>query len=147
MKIVNKVIKFKTRFPYNLIKELYPKHTEYTHKPRMLKFKDGENTIIIFKSLKGRIMGPSNELNLKFPIENVELSTMTITHEFNFFIDLENTNFIYLPELFAAGYQRFPEYCNIFHNGKLIILGVKSIDRANQLIDIIYNQISNSIII
>ena len=146
MIIVNVNIKFTTRYPYELIKEIYPIHKEYYHKPSMLKIKVGDNTVILFKSLKGRIMGKPNNIELKFPIENQFVTNMTVVHNFNVYIDLEKTNFIYLPEIFAAGFKRFPEYCNLFHNGKLVILGVKTVTRAEQLIKIIYDQIHQFII-
>jgi len=108
-----------------------------TYKPQQCIKRYEEYTIVIFKSGKCRIMGCKSEpQNLTFPIHNIELQSITVTLDMCQSINLFKlskilkNDCIYEPELFTAlRVTRYNPLCvNVFATGKVVILGIKSID-------------------
>lgn len=151
MKLVNKVIRFTVndKIPFEILTKYATK--VYKGRPTMILFKNFDNTVIIFKSLKGRIMGNPNKMketldNLPFDIANVHVQTCTYTHDFNHEINLQklNNSFHYEAELFPAAYSTiFGAHVNIFHTGKIVVIGVKSHEIAEKIIASVEKMIFN----
>lgn len=141
MKLVNKVSKFvvvnKTYFELTKLA-----HKVYKGKPAMVVFKTSKNTILVFRSLKGRIMGEpgaSSESLAKMPFNviNLEIQTLTYTHKLAHEINLLKLShpFHYEGELFPAGYYKDAGiHVNIFHTGNIVLTGVKTETQAKRTI-------------
>ena len=145
MFVVNKVIRFKIS-SYLDYKDLYKFATKiYVGRPTMIKIKINGNTVIIFRNMKGRIMGSSENMNetlssLPFDVEDVKIQTLTFTDSISQTINLWKLNlpFFYEGEIFpAAAYIKFQDgaHINIFHTGKLVLTGVKSEDEATKIFE------------
>lgn len=127
----------------------------YQHRPRMIKYRNANVTLLIFTSLRFRLMGSGEShwqvLNdflhslpcgeeLKVKKEDLVLSGMTVTHQ----LSRKNINLRSLNEDFRVELELFPaaqwlhgrgkEHINVFHTGSVVITGVTSIDKAEQLI-------------
>ena len=104
----------------------------------MVKFYYNGVIILLFKSMKARIMGaPDNQKDVlkKIHYKNLKLTTMSVTHDFKRKLNLNKLPLQYEPELFPSCVYRAPEYCNIFGSSKIVILGVKSSKRAYEIIN------------
>jgi len=108
-------------------------------------------TIIIFpKHGHGRIMGKeANEENLQKEIglnyKDFQLQTKTMVMDLNRQIDIDTLKIggFYEPELFAARTVRYKNLViNIFHTGKVVILGVKN-QHSTIVHSIVYDLIIN----
>ena len=142
-------------------------HVKFTHRPTMAKFYHHGVTILIFTSLKCRTMGfpkdCNNKNNLneivakhqeilqsfieKFPwsltLKNVSLSTATATHQLPCSVTLQASHFMYEPELFSAAKLRLDNdndsaHVNVFANGKVVCLGIKSQGHVESLLRHLY---------
>ena len=135
---------------------------QFTHRPTMAKFYHSGLTILIFSSLKCRSMGLpdcTNDLNeiaekhkeilrsfcktFPWPLEltNISMSTSTVTHQILFPVSLHAGYFLYEPELFSAAKLRVVNesaHVNVFANGKVILLGIKSQEHAETLLHHLY---------
>ena len=140
-------------------------HSQFTHRPTMAKFYHEGLTVLIFTSLKCRSMGlptdiSGNNLNdivrkhkqillsftKKFPwhltLSDVSLSTVTATHQLPFPVSLHSEHLLYEPELFSAAKLRVVNdnaHVNVFANGKVVLLGIKSQEHADHLLDYLYD--------
>lgn len=109
-------------------------------KPKQYIYRDLNFTILIFKTGNCRIMGCRKPLTdftkLPFGIEIKSLQSMTVTYNFNQsihlfkLVDLLGSDCSYEPELFPAlRYLSYNPLCvNIFHTGKMTILGIRTLD-------------------
>jgi len=39
----------------------------------------------------------------------------------------------------VAAYVKMPEHVNVFTSGKIVLLGIKSVQRANDILNILYD--------
>ena len=126
-----------------------------TWKPKQYIHKCKDYTIIIFKSGKCRIMGCKTELlisTLPFKINNIKIQSLTISESLGETVNLYklavklDRDAMYEPELFPAlRLLKFNPLCvNIFASGKIIILGIKTID-CDDIISNIIKTISDYI--
>jgi TATA-box binding protein (TBP) (component of TFIID and TFIIIB) len=141
--IVNKIQSFQIscQIKYEQLDEYFATKN-YSSRPKMKKITLNSSTILIFPTMKARIMGtPSNQLEtidqlrcrLKANIFNLKVQSMTIVHNIGHPINLDelqkHPKFNYEPELFCAAYsstlKNIP-HINIFHSGKVVITGVKT---------------------
>lgn len=109
-------------------------------KPQQLVFKYDEYTIILFKNGSCRIMGCKKAIYdntvLPFGIEIERIQSIVVTFDIRHEINLQKLSIemgldcMYEPELFPAlRYSRYDPLCvNIFATGKIVILGLKSLD-------------------
>ena len=120
--------------------------------PHMLRFKCKDTmTLLVFKTGKCRLMGCKEPVIYppKCSVPYILTSMMTITftmnvgHEINLYkmaTTLTCKKCMYEPEIFpAARLLQFNPLCvNVFHSGKVVILGAKSMACTN-----LYNDIKN----
>lgn len=145
MEIVNKVQSFSTTLSYDELKKKFPSYKAYTSRPTMLKVTYQTCCILFFKNGKCRIMGRAEDQNkilheLDIPIYNCMITTCTVKYFLNKAVKchlLPRPHFLFEPELFIAASIRCPEFTNIFPSGAVIIMGVKSLQRARIIIDTI----------
>ena len=142
----------------------------FLHRPTMAKFRHQGVTILIFTSLKCRSMGLPSDCNndletiitkhteiLKdfiktaFPwcllLSNVTLSTATATHQLTKpLVSLQTDYFMFEPELFSGAKLRVKDsraHVNVFGNGKVVCLGIKSNEHVQKLLHYLYDCIGN----
>lgn len=147
-------------FPHKALEDFIPIATKfYDHRPRMIKFASCGITILVFTSLRFRLMGKGeNHLSVlsefltlaKVEARNVTLTTMTITHRIPYQINLHKLD----PRHFYMDSELFPaarwihdgrENFNIFHSGSIVITGVKDIyNLESQLIPKLLSQLKNA---
>ena len=106
--------------------------------PHMYKIKNTNGTLLVFKSGKIRYMGRGIP---PFGIEIVRLMSMTTTSSLNQKLNLYQLSrkyssiSIYEPELFPA--LRFinfnPRCVNVFSSGKIIMMGLKTINEGEHI--------------
>jgi len=120
----------------------------YQHRPRMVKYRSGDVTILIFTSLKFRLMGSGSShlvvlhdflrrLPWRMGFENFRLMTMTATHQLKGHVNLHKLNrqkFRVEQEIFPAAHWLHGtgsgEHFNIFHTGRVVITGVRDINKV-----------------
>jgi TATA-box binding protein (TBP) (component of TFIID and TFIIIB) len=143
--------------------------TVYNHKPYMVKYRQQGITLLIFNNLKFRIMGQGeaplsvlNEFMDRLPpawkdelkVENLKLSTMTVVHTLPTPINPHKLCRDFTK--FHAEWELFPAvkwlgagggvHVNIFHTGKVVATGVKSIYNAeNDLLPRLYHDIHHAL--
>lgn len=121
-----------------------------TWKPRQFVYKCCEYTIIIFQSGKCRIMGCKKELNhstLPFQIKVDGIQSLTICANLGQVVDLSKLSrklgkeCIYEPELFPGlRYTKYNPLCvNVFSTGKIVILGIKTMDYVDFVDSVLKN--------
>ena len=114
-------------------------------KPRQYVHKCDQGTIVVFQSGKCRIMGCKQELDfsrLPFKIENLGIQSLSLTINLFMKINLHKISLLmgqqcsYEPELFPAlRYLKYNPLCvNVFASGKIVVLGIKTLD-CNQLVE------------
>ena len=124
MHCVNKIIRFHVLSP-----DL--SNFEIRKIPKMYILKMPNYTIIVFENGKGRIMGKKaskKTLLARFPnATNIRVQSKTYSINMNTPINLEKIrDGIYEPELFASRtIHKFEVMINLFHNGKVIVMGKK----------------------
>ena len=141
MKLVNKVVSFTVLTKFEDIKA----DKIYSGRPTMSVIKIQRNTIIIFKNLRGRIMGNPDDIDsslllLPFKITNIAIQTLTYTHTLPHEINLLKLShpFHYEGELFPSGYIKFHNcHVNIFHTGNLVLTEIRSHLHAIKIINTI----------
>ena len=110
---------------------------QFTYKPKQCVLKYPNYTIIIFPNGKCRIMGCKNpleskDLPMKIIVERIQSVTVTTSLEMTINLQklAEKTDCIYEPEIFPGlRLILFNPLCvNIFHSGKLVITGLKTLD-------------------
>ena len=110
---------------------------KFSYKPKQCVLRYPEYTIIIFPNGKCRIMGckkPLENNELPFKICVKEIQSVTVTASLEMKINLqklsENSNCIYEPEIFPGlRLIVFNPLCvNIFHSGKIVITGLKTLN-------------------
>jgi len=122
----------------------------YNHRPRMLKYNKDGISILIFTSLCFRIMGKGekHEQVMQEFIRSLPWSchvsilskSMTMTYQLPIYhINLHNLNRDYFQvelELFPAAKLLHSQksHVNIFHSGKVVLLGMRSVEHALRLI-------------
>ena len=151
-------------FPENKIKleDLIPYTTKfYNHRPRMIKYHKNGITILVFTSLRFRLMGKGDihkqilqdflhMLPWKSHVGEMTCS-MTVSHQLPVkHINLHKLDRRYFQvemELFPAAklIHKGHEHVNIFHSGKLIITGVRELPSIVPLIDHIMLHINSAI--
>ena len=137
--------------PIITLEDLAPyAHTFYQHKPRMIKYRHEGITILIFTSLRVRLMGGGETHaavlrlfldSLPWPIAVVgtelRLSNMTVTHHLPFCLNLHKL--ISHHKHFSTELEIFPaakflhggrEHVNVFHTGRIVITGVRDINNV-----------------
>ena len=148
-------------FPNNStrLEDLIPFGTQfYNHRPRMIRYKKDDITLLIFTSFKFRLMGKGenhliilHEFMSKLPWKchaksNMTLN-MTITHQLlSTHINLHKLNRHYFQvemELFPAAklIHCGREHVNIFHNGHIVITGARNMENAQYLINQVLKRI------
>ena len=137
-------------------------HIKFTHRPTMAKFYYEGVTILIFASLKCRSMGLplncDNDLDLiiakhkeimfnfimKFPwpleMQDLTLSTATVTHQIPFTLSLNTDYLMFEPELFSGAKLRVNDsaHVNVFATGKVVCLGIRSKEHVQKLLAYLY---------
>ena len=119
-----------------------------------MKFRD-KSTMLIFKTGKFRIMGGVDDLDAHFNIfsvtslhhhnyPNIVLQTLTAAYSYTFNINLDKLSrevqcCYYNPESFpAVQIRQFkPIHVNVFASGKVTITGLKDIERAREIEDLL----------
>ena len=110
---------------------------QFTYKPKQCVLKYLNYTIIIFPNGKCRIMGckkplESKDLPMNIIVERIQ--SVTVTDSFEMTINLQKLSekviCTYEPEIFPGlRLIRFNPLCvNIFHSGKLVITGLKTLN-------------------
>lgn len=152
------------------LEDFYPfATTVYNHKPYMVRYRRRGITLLIFNNLKFRIMGQGeaplsvlNEFIDKLPatwrdelkVENLKLASMTLVHTLPAPINPHKlcrdvTKFHTEWELFpAVKWLRAGGgvHVNVFHTGKVVAMGVKSIyDAENDLLPRLYRDIRHAL--
>ena len=124
-------------------------------KPCQFVDKSGPYTLIFFKTGKCRIMGCKSPINtklLEYPIVDIQVQSVTVSIDLGFIVNLTllskklKQNCLFEPELFPAlRYNKYNPLCvNIFNSGKIIILGLKSLN-FNPIVNNIIKDIKNLI--
>lgn len=128
-------------------------HKFYSHRPKMVKYQNDGITLLIFTSLRFRLMGKGDfhKRVLETFLQSLPwisqisamTSSMTITHQ----LPLDHINLHKLDKnYFQLEMELFPaakllhsgrEHVNVFHTGKIIIIGVRDMRRVSHLIDYI----------
>lgn len=158
MKIVNQNFRFQlhSRWSYEeLAKKEYIQN--YRGRPTMIKYKRHGSTIMVFTSLKARIMGnPDNHWQTveefcklsESSISGYNCQSCTVIHRVPFQIPLDKlpSCFRFEPEIFFAAYRIIENvHVNVFHTGKINITGTKSLEEAQTVYDsFIYPYLLNS---
>lgn len=107
--------------------------------PQMLVYKTSIGKLLIFKSGKCRLMGCKKPItNIDLPITDLQIQSVTATMDLGVKLDLPllatrltSSNCVYEPELFPALRltRSFNPLCvNVFASGKVVILGLKTLD-------------------
>ena len=130
----------------------------------MVKFRHQGVTILIFTSLKCRSMSFPDHCNndldaviarhteilhdfitTSFPwtlqLQNITLSTATVTHQLTKpLVSLQTDYFMFEPELFSGAKLCVADsaHVNVFSNGKVVLLGIKSHDHVQSLLRYLY---------
>lgn len=113
------------------------KHLKFTYKPAQCVQKYKDYTLVIFRSGQCRIMGCKKPLTtVPYNIDSIQIQSITVTVNLGKKLNLYtlaaklNNQCVYEPELFCA--LRFTKYnpmcVNIFSSGKVVILGLKTLD-------------------
>ena len=141
------------------LEDLIPFATQfYNHRPRMISYKKDDITLPIFTSFKFRLMGKGGHHHLilhdflaKIPwkchINSKMTMNMTITHQLlSTHINLHKLNRHYFQvemELFPAAklIHNGREHVNVFHNGHIIITGVRNLENVQSLINQVLKRI------
>mgnify|MGYP006049610737 FL=1 len=133
------------------------KNVEFSNrKPCQFIDRSGIYTLIFFKSGKCRIMGCKSPINVKllqYPILNIQIQSVTVSTDLGFNVNLYvlsnklKHDGMFEPELFPAlRYNKYNPLCvNIFSSGKIIILGLKSLN-FNLIVKTIMEDIHNLVI-
>lgn len=119
----------------------------YQHKPRMIKYRSEGVTLLVFTSLRFRLMGGGenhmrvlHEFLQRLPwnlfVSDINVSTMTVTHHLGMRVNLHKLD----ARHFSSELELFPasvwlhgigrENVNIFHTGRIVITGVRSINKV-----------------
>jgi len=111
---------------------------QFSYRPNQCVLKYPNYTIIMFQNGKCRIMGCKGPLReeeeLPFKIIVEKIQSVTVTTTLGMTINLqklaEKTNCMYEPEIFPGlRLIKFNPLCvNVFHSGKLVITGLKTLD-------------------
>ena len=124
-----------------------------TWKPCQYIDRDGPYTLIFFRNGKCRIMGckkPIDTKLIKYKIKNIQIQSVTVTIDlgttvnlyqlsgkkllylnfYNITLEKLRMNSLHEPELFPAlRYTKYNPLCvNVFSSGKVVILGLKSLN-------------------
>jgi TATA-box binding protein (TBP) (component of TFIID and TFIIIB) len=117
----------------------------------MIRIRINDLTILVFNNLKVRIMGKGNGHQKVFDeflshipkvkvLSPLQLMSFTATYKFPFNINIQNLD----PSKYNIDLETFPaavlrhkgtENVNIFVSGKVVITGLKQIQRFHQLIE------------
>ena len=138
--------------PYSLkeLQQFFPDSKLYSHKPKMLRIRTNNVSILVFNNLKVRIMGRGDEhqndfdkfLNLIPHVKIIlplQLMSFTAVYKLPYRINIQNLD----PNHFYVDLETFPaailrhngnENVNIFVSGKVVITGLKQIFRYHELI-------------
>lgn len=130
----------------------------YSHRPHMIKYQKDGITLLIFTSLKFRLMGKGccHIQVLKNFLHSLPwysqigplTNSMTIVHQLPIqHINLYNLNKKYFQvelELFPAAklLHSGREHVNIFHTGKIIMVGVRNVNNVTPLIELLMDVIN-----
>ena len=115
----------------------------YHGSPTMKKIKIAGSSILIFPSNKARFMGREKKQVLiqflnknKIDFRKLKAISKTVVLRLNFMIDLYKVkNAIFEPELLMAAQISEPGlHLNIFHNGKVVLLGKRLTTDKNRII-------------
>lgn len=122
-------------------------HKFYKHRPHMIKYQKDGITLLIFTSLRFRVMGKGEShiqvledflRSLPWRSQFSSLTnSMTITHQLPLdHINLNKLNKKYFQlelELFPAAklLHSGREHMNVFHSGKIIILGARDVNSVS----------------
>lgn len=117
-------------------------------KPQQIVDRTKKHTVLIFKSGNCRIMGckkPIRMQDLQYNIKNIKIQSITVTANVEQKINLYLLNeklkhqCMYEPELFPAmRYLKYNPLCvNIFSSGKIMILGLSTLQYHSQVESII----------
>ena len=140
-----------------IIDQKYIKNMEFPYtKPQQIVDRRGKHIILIFKTGKCRIMGcnkPIRMQDLQYNIKNIQIQSITVTMNVGqkiHLLKLESQlqqQCMYEPELFPA--LRFLKYnplcVNIFSSGKVVILGLPSL-QYHQKVEAIINDIKTYVL-
>ena len=144
------------------LEDLIPFGTHfYDHRPRMIKFTRHGITLLVFTSLRFRLMGKGehhksvlaeflNSIPWKIEAKNLKLSTMTLTHGIPYQINLHKL----YRQPFSLDSEQFPaarwihegrENFNVFHSGCIVITGVTDINKTEaHAIPTLLSQLKNA---
>lgn len=139
MKLVN--CNYRGKLKRQEFLEKYGKDIEiYKGRPTMLKYKNSGGTILVFSSGKFRAMGRHMTeqwvYDLKITIYEILMQSMTLTHDLCFPINIAilETCYrqMYEPEFFTSKliYHSNGVTLNVFGSGMVVLLGVRSLDKA-----------------
>lgn len=148
MQTVNRVLCFDILTNAYKLRQLFPNYKRVSPRPNMMVYKANGNTLLVFQSGKARLLGKvDNQADVlkKIQFRNITVSTMTIIYDFkqNFDLGTLPPQIQWDPELFNAAFYKFKKiHLNIFHTGKIVILGAKKTEEAamalNSLINILF---------
>ena len=126
-------------------------HVFYQHRPRMLKYNKNGVTLLIFTSLRFRLLGKGEAhlqlledflLHLPWTIRvatQIQVN-MTVTHQLEKCVNLHrlshNNRFSTELELFPAAkfIHTGREHVNVFHTGRIVITGVRDINKSQNIL-------------
>ena len=132
----------------------------YNHKPRMVTYCKEGVTILIFTSLKVRLMGKGEShkrvlheflRSLPWKARIGEMNcTMTVSHSLEMCINLhklDRRHFQVELELFPAAslIHSGREHVNVFHNGKVVVTGVRDVWHVPPLLQCVPGCISSAV--
>jgi len=153
LKIVNKVQIFRSNLTFALAEEIFDNCKVYVGRPTMIKVRISKNTLLIFKNGRCRIMGDALEQNdilstLPFMIHDCKITTMTFVYDLNRKINCYKLSgmFHFEPEIIVAAYAKMPEHINVFPSGNIVMLGLKSEQRAYDILNTIYIMLESAFI-
>lgn len=115
-------------------------------KPQQVVDRSGKYPIIFFKSGRCRIMGckqPLKLVDLKYKIQDLQIQSITVTADIGKFINLyelqHKAKCMFEPEIFPAlRLQKYNPVCvNVFSSGKVVLLGIKTLDYNHYVENII----------
>lgn len=150
------------------LEDFYPfATTVYRHRPSMIRYRSRNITLLLFTNFKFRLMGKGEahievlrEFLAQLPwgsdmkIRNLRLSTMTLTHCLP--MSVNTHKLCQNHDKFRAEWELFPAvqwlgagggvHVNIFHTGKVVATGVKSINEAeSRLLPRLYRDIQHAL--
>ena len=120
--------------------------TFYHHKPRMIKYRSEGVNLLIFTTLRFRLMGGGKAhesvlhqflktLPWQMHVSGLTLASMTVTHHLHSLVNLHKLTLPHFStelELFPASkfIHKGKAHVNIFHTGRIVITGVRDINKT-----------------